>query len=321
MAKDDISTGALGGWCIRAIGPIPALVLFLFSFPVGAQEVPGWERIQRHGLTAHNMGPAEVLTPAQCAAKCDAAGGCMGFDYYRNSGQCLLNDADGRTAPGALKPNGPVDFYQRVRADPTGDPSQPLEPGQPDWRVSDAYCQAYARTAVAQNRHNIDHQCGYSGRRWTGDHGGHYRWCRSVDASVSNAENQARDAELRACRQSGVLGRPWTSPAGRTCFQRWVRDTEARLNDNHGSDQYNRDKPFQINIYGLISFPRARSIFAPDDWNAPDVKRNRFAWLWKHMTYEGQYWYFRHTAPDPRDRVQLHGLRWYVGHCMRAGPS
>lgn len=353
MATGDFSTGS-GAWRIRAIS-IPTLVLLLLAAPVSAQEVPGWERIQGHGMVGHNMGVPEVLTPGQCAAKCDATAGCLGFDYYRNSSQCLLNDADGRAAPTALKPNGPVDFYQRAMADTHGNPAPPFDPGRPDWRVSDAYCRDYAKTAVGQNAYNINHQCGYRGRRWTSDFDGHFRWCKFSPPSNSKFETSQRRDALAACQArgggpaggsgtgvtgspgSGGAGRgpdsangtggladgggfdqPWTSHVGRTCFQRWVHDTEARLNNNHGSDKYNRDKPFQINIYGLISFRGAGSVFAPDDWNAPDINRNRFAYLWKHMTYEGQYWYFRHQAPDPRDRVQLHGLRWYVKHCMRS---
>ena len=453
------------------------LAVFMMAGTAAAQEVPGWEKIAGHGMDGHNLTGALKISPAECAVRCNADSRCLGFDYYRNTGQCLLNDADGRTAPGALKKNPPVDFYQRAMTDTHGNPAPPFNPNQPDWRVSDSYCQSYAKTAVdqntynqqhrcgfsggrwtsdynghfrwckavapgaskneqkirydalvqcqqanakmdnicrsyaqtavAQNKYNVDHRCGFSGRRWTGDYNGHYNWCRTVSESVSGAETRARDTDIRTCQKTGgrqpagqcingflaipsagITARnkwirsghteascraacngqpwcisfelstagtchlaevnrstpgikfntpanfpwtyyercdgrgggntdqPWTSQAGRTCFDRWVRDMEARLNNNQGSAQYNGVKPFRINQYGLIVFRGARSISAPDDWNASDVKGNRFAFLWKHMRSTAPYWYFRDTARDPRDRVQVYELRYFVQQCM-----
>lgn len=117
----------------------------------------------------------------------------------------------------------------------------------------------------------------------------------------------------------GQAAAPWATAKGRACFQRWVDDTTHKLNGHRGSAAFDRRKPWRINRYGLFIGRSMASVAPPDDWGAADVNRDRFAWMWKHMTFEGRTWYFGRTYRDIGRGVPLIGLRYYVRHCMRNG--
>lgn len=176
-----------------------------------AQVPPGYEVIENHGLNLHNIskqrggGPFSA-TVQECARLCSRHAECRGFEYFKRQGRCVLNDANARTAPGAVVKNRTADFYQPAR---TATPA-PSAPRPPDWRVSPAYCASYAKTAVEQHNYNLQHKCGYTGRRWTGDYAGHRRWCLSVAPSKSKWETSQRLAALKECQKRGTAG--GTSP-------------------------------------------------------------------------------------------------------------
>ncbi len=63
------------------------------------------------------------------------------------------------------------------------------------------FCARYARTAVTQNKQNIQRRCGYTGPVWQSDYGNHYRWCLMVNAATAKAGEQQRVDALNRCRR------------------------------------------------------------------------------------------------------------------------
>lgn len=63
-----------------------------------------------------------------------------------------------------------------------------------------AFCDRYARTAVAQNQENQRRHCGNTGPRWQSNYQNHYRWCTGVSQSSANYEQTQRRNSLNRCR-------------------------------------------------------------------------------------------------------------------------
>jgi len=61
------------------------------------------------------------------------------------------------------------------------------------------YCKYYAKTAVEQNKKNIQLKCGFKGSRWNNDKQGQEKWCLNVLDIVSQEENTARKQKLKTC--------------------------------------------------------------------------------------------------------------------------
>lgn len=61
------------------------------------------------------------------------------------------------------------------------------------------YCQAYARTAIAQNAENIRRGCGNQTYEWHSNHYNHLNWCRHVSVAEAESHIAARSAALRRC--------------------------------------------------------------------------------------------------------------------------
>jgi len=76
---------------------------------------------------------------------------------------------------------------------------------------TNARCSAYANTAVAQHRRNLNNGCGRGGARWQSNWSAHYGWCRAVSRSAHRSETRARRRALRNCIGGGGGG-----PAART---------------------------------------------------------------------------------------------------------
>ena len=65
-------------------------------------------------------------------------------------------------------------------------------------------CEQYARTAVKQNKENIERRCGFTGSRWSDDYNGHYNWCTKASKSSVNSETRARQQSLEKCPGGGA---------------------------------------------------------------------------------------------------------------------
>jgi len=64
------------------------------------------------------------------------------------------------------------------------------------------FCSNYAQLAVEQNKQNKQHQCGFSGLRWSDNLQGQKQWCLSVDQTIAANENQIRQGLLDICLAS-----------------------------------------------------------------------------------------------------------------------
>jgi hypothetical protein len=62
-------------------------------------------------------------------------------------------------------------------------------------------CVAYASTAVAQQRNNINGRCNFSGPEWSPDFDYHYKWCMGgVPKAAADAGTARRSTALQNCR-------------------------------------------------------------------------------------------------------------------------
>jgi hypothetical protein len=62
-------------------------------------------------------------------------------------------------------------------------------------------CVAYATTAVAQQRYNINGRCNFTGPEWNPDFDYHYKWCTGgVPKAATDAGIARRNTALQNCR-------------------------------------------------------------------------------------------------------------------------
>jgi hypothetical protein len=64
-------------------------------------------------------------------------------------------------------------------------------------------CDAYADSAVAQQRDNVQNRCAFDGLRWQGDRHAHKSYCQLVGPDVARIETNERDRMLNGCFAQG----------------------------------------------------------------------------------------------------------------------
>lgn len=62
-----------------------------------------------------------------------------------------------------------------------------------------ATCDWYARTALEQNKQNLDRKCGLKGLSWSSDRSAHMSWCATVSPDEWKKQAQLRDQALAKC--------------------------------------------------------------------------------------------------------------------------
>lgn len=73
------------------------------------------------------------------------------------------------------------------------------------WPVSGAQAQAqvscewYARTALDQQRRNLERGCGFDGSSWSSDRARHLAWCKSTAPDDWKRQAQLREQQLAKC--------------------------------------------------------------------------------------------------------------------------
>lgn len=60
-------------------------------------------------------------------------------------------------------------------------------------------CTNYAQTATEAQRENLNHECGFTGSRWTATLAGHQAWCLQANKAQRAAEVNARKQALAEC--------------------------------------------------------------------------------------------------------------------------
>jgi hypothetical protein len=80
--------------------------------------------------------------------------------------------------------------------------------------------------------------------------------------------------------------RPWDTPQGRACFERWIAESMAKLNAFNCNAEFNARKPWSLNKYGLLEgTPSPHSVHAPDDF--PKHGNNKYWWMWDQWVPAG----------------------------------
>lgn len=72
-----------------------------------------------------------------------------------------------------------------------------LLPGEARAQVS---CDWYARTALEQQRLNLERNCGFEGSSWSTDRSRHLAWCKSTSPDEWKRQAQLRDQQLAKCK-------------------------------------------------------------------------------------------------------------------------
>lgn len=62
-----------------------------------------------------------------------------------------------------------------------------------------ATCDWYAKTALEQQKTNIDRKCGLKGLSWSSDRQAHIAWCATVAPDEWKRQAQLRDQALAKC--------------------------------------------------------------------------------------------------------------------------
>lgn len=62
-----------------------------------------------------------------------------------------------------------------------------------------ATCDWYSKTALEQQKLNIDRKCGLKGLSWSSDRQAHMAWCATVSPEEWKKQAQLRDQALSKC--------------------------------------------------------------------------------------------------------------------------
>ena len=69
----------------------------------------------------------------------------------------------------------------------------------PSAAQAQASCDWYAKTALEQQKVNLDRKCGFKGESWSTDLSSHMNWCRDVPPDRWKQQAQLRDQQLAKC--------------------------------------------------------------------------------------------------------------------------
>jgi|GEM_PF-596416 len=96
-------------------------------------------------------------------------------------------------------------------------------------------CAQYAKTAISQNRQNMEKACGFTGPAWSSDYNHHNSWCLRVPKEQADAGTKQRVDDLTnrcaAAQPSQPQGGGAMSGPGIRCEQ-YARDAIARNEEN-----------------------------------------------------------------------------------------
>jgi hypothetical protein len=104
--------------------------------------------------------------------------------------------------------------------------------------------------------------------------------------------------------------KPWETPDGIACFERWIATQMAKLNAYRGDGEFNGRKPWTINKYGLLeslSPYGPRSVSAPDNFR--DYNFNKYWYMWDHWIPGGPNLSWRWP---PLNGAGVESIRFYI---------
>jgi hypothetical protein len=135
--------------------------------PVG--ERPTWQAVPRSARPTYGC-KSFFWRPAEAG---ESEGHCELHNFDRASGLRILPG----NMPGSRQT---YDYY---------------EPGTD----TTAFCQSYAKDAIAQNQENLDRNCGYTGGGWHSNYKPHYDWCLTVPPATAQQQTDIRNTMLQNC--------------------------------------------------------------------------------------------------------------------------
>lgn len=71
---------------------------------------------------------------------------------------------------------------------------------------------------------------------------------------------------------------PWDTPVGQACFEQWIALAMSRMNSYKGPQDFEDNKPFSINKYGVLEYRYRHSAYAPDNFG--DYNYNKYWYMW-----------------------------------------
>jgi len=84
---------------------------------------------------------------------------------------------------------------------------------QPALGGDEIQCAQYAKTAISQNRQNMEKACGFTGPAWSDNYSHHYNWCLRVEKEQADAGTRQRLHELNInCVSSTRNPQPMENP-------------------------------------------------------------------------------------------------------------
>ena len=121
-----------------------------------------------------------------------------------------------------LNEGAAVHLIVAIRSQPRPDPDA----------AKKAACQAYGRTAVAQQAENLRRGCGFTGGRWQSNFDIHYNWCMAGEnyRTFAPREQNARKAQLAQCASDGQPGA--ADAAKKAACQAYARTAVAQHAEN-----------------------------------------------------------------------------------------
>jgi len=101
---------------------------------------------------------------------------------------------------------GQADSGTRRRADDLTNRCAGTQPSQPQGGGTmsgpEVRCDQYAKTAISQNRENMEKACGFTGPAWNDNYNNHYDWCVRVQKEQADAGEKMRSDDLQnKCRR------------------------------------------------------------------------------------------------------------------------
>lgn len=77
--------------------------------------------------------------------------------------------------------------------------------------ASEAFCDQYAQTGVAQHISNIAHECNFTGLRWSADFISQKNWCKTVRQPIAENETKERRKALTQCGVPKNIRKPFNT--------------------------------------------------------------------------------------------------------------
>lgn len=119
--------------------------------------------------------------------------------------------------------------------------------------------------------------------------------------------------ESIAIKAAAVAQSPWETAEGRACIEQWISYATARMNAFNGDANYNGNKPYSFNKYGVIESRYSHSAYEPDDFRRYNFNKYQLIWNW--------YAPDRHVWDSRLTLASVEDVRTYSARCLAGGTT